>query len=146
MDDIELYEGMKLSDVFKQISANTLKNKGQIEDFMALLADYIKSSSDATIIGPIIKDFMDVGVRNDEHWIKMATVVQRLESSKIAASGQSDATDSFLSEFERNQILSEASTERKQIAKEGATELANDSFEESKLLADLKKKVKALDA
>lgn len=146
MDDIELYDGMSLSDVFKQVAMNTLKNKSQIEDFVSLLANHINSPSDASVIGPIIKDFLDVGVRNDEHWIKMATVVQRLESSKIAAAGNSSDSSGILTELEKNQLLQEADTERKKIAKDALDEFETDSFAESKLLMDLSKKVKELDA
>jgi len=40
----------------------------------------IENIGDATLIVPMIKEYMEIGVKNDEHLIKLATVVQRLEA------------------------------------------------------------------
>jgi uncharacterized protein YaeQ len=37
----------------------------------------IKNIGDATIVVPLIKEYMEVSVKNDEHLVKMAAVVQR---------------------------------------------------------------------
>ena len=50
---------------------------------IAELKPLIENIGDATLLVPMIKEYMEIGVKNDEHLIKLATVIQRLE---IAAS------------------------------------------------------------
>ena len=66
----------------------------------------IKNIGDATVIVPLIKEYLEVGVKNDEHLVKLAAVVQRLVSTnnKVQAeTGQSW----LLSEEEKQQLLEE---------------------------------------
>ena len=41
------------------------------------LQPLVKTIGDATVIVPLIKDYLDVGVKNDELLVKMAVVIQR---------------------------------------------------------------------
>ena len=53
---------------------------------------------------PLIKEYLDVGVKNDEQLVKIATIVQRLVSSQ-ARTGSAD--HEMISEDEKKQLLSE---------------------------------------
>ena len=53
---------------------------------------------------PLIKEYLDVSVKNDEQLVKIATIVQRLVSSQARTGG----TDhEMISEDEKKQLLSE---------------------------------------
>jgi dihydrodipicolinate synthase/N-acetylneuraminate lyase len=67
----------------------------------------IKTINDATIIVPMIKDYYDVGIKNDEQLVKLASVVQRLVA-KGEASGEGSSM--ILSEDERKQLMEEVIT------------------------------------
>ena len=53
------------------------------------------------MIAPIIKDLIEVSVKNDDHLIKLATIAQRL----AAAEAKGIVEDGWLSEHEKTQLL-----------------------------------------
>ena len=64
----------------------------------------IKNASDATIIVPLIKEYLDVAVKNDDHLVKLTAIVQRYISTKQTISG----ADGLLSDSEKQQLLAVA--------------------------------------
>jgi len=104
--DIEIFKGKSFSDLLKDIYSNSSKKDRQINLLIGELRPLIKNVGDATVIVPLIKEYLEVGVKNDEHLVKLAAVVQRLISTnnKVQAeSGQSW----ILSEEEKKQLMSE---------------------------------------
>ena len=61
----------------------------------------IKSVGDATVIVPIIKEYLEVAVKNDEHLIKMAAIVQRA----MARESNSESGGILLTEEEKKQLI-----------------------------------------
>jgi hypothetical protein len=107
----ELFAGKTLSDVFADIYKNTDSKRSQITTFITKLVQLIRTPEDATIIGPVIKEFLDVSVKNDEHIVRLAQIVQRLE----LVSNKPSATGELLSEEEKLQLLTNIKTEVKAI-------------------------------
>jgi hypothetical protein len=110
--DIELFGNKKLSDLLKDIYDNQKKKDRQISLLIADLKPHIQNINDATAIVPVIKDFMEVSIKNDEHLIKLAAVVQRL------AGKGSDENSSFLTDEEKQELLKgieEISKEQEEI-------------------------------
>ena len=96
----EIFEGKTFSGLMKDIYENSRKKEAQINDLIKQLQPMIKNMGDATILVPIIKEYMEVAVKNDEHLIKMAAIVQRAESR-----GTSDNSGVLLTEAEKRQLL-----------------------------------------
>ena len=70
------------------------------------LRPLIKNIGDATVIVPLIKEYLEVGVKNDEHLVKLAAVVQRLVSTNNRV--QSETGNSWmLTEEEKKQLIGE---------------------------------------
>lgn len=104
--DIEIFKGKSFSDLLKDIYANSQKKDRQINVLIAELRPLIKNIGDATVIVPLIKEYLEVGVKNDEHLVKLAAVVQRLVSTNSKV--QADTGQSWLlSEEEKQQLLDE---------------------------------------
>ena len=103
MSDFEIFKGKTLSSLFKDIHDNSVEKKDQIEVLIKKLEPLIKNIGDATIVVPLIKEYLDVSVKNDEQLVKIATIVQRLVSS--ARTGGTD--HEMISEDEKKQLLSE---------------------------------------
>ena len=68
----------KFSDILGEIYDNQKKKEKQITGLISELKPLVKDIGDATLIVPLIKDYLEIGVRNDEQLIKMATIVQRV--------------------------------------------------------------------
>lgn len=90
---VELFEGKNLSDLFKEIYNNSVAKKQQIQDLVGSLAPLVEGIGDATLLVPLIKEYMEIGVKNDEQLIKLAQLVQRLESGKKTAEAADMWTD-----------------------------------------------------
>ena len=104
--DIEIFKGKKFSDLMKDIYSNSSKKDRQINMLIGELRPLIKNIGDATVIVPLIKEYLEVGVKNDEHLVKLAAVVQRLVSTNNRV--QADTGNSWiLSEEEKKQLLGE---------------------------------------
>lgn len=80
--DKEIFEGKSLSNLFSEIYDNSKETKGQVKALIGELKPLIENIGDATLIVPMIKEYMEIGVKNDEHLIKLATVVQRMENAQ----------------------------------------------------------------
>ena len=91
-----------LSDVFEDIYKNTDSKREQINTFITKLVRQIRTPEDAAVISPIIKDFMEVNVKNDEHIVRIAQIAQRA----IAIGTKAASATDLLTEEEKQQLLS----------------------------------------
>ena len=98
MFDKEIFDGKSFSDLLKEIHSNSKKKDKQINSLIAQLQPLVKNITDATILVPLIKDYLDVGVKNDEQLIKMAGIIQR-----AMARTESEGVDFNLTEDEKKQ-------------------------------------------
>tara|TARA_Y100000592_G_scaffold37953_1_gene60062 strand:+ start:1285 stop:1641 length:357 start_codon:yes stop_codon:yes gene_type:complete len=91
----------KFSDILSEIYDNQKKKEKQITGLISELKPLISDIGDATLIVPLIKDYMEIGVRNDEQLIKMATIVQR------ALNNSGDGDSLGITEEEKQQLMDE---------------------------------------
>ena len=97
--DQELFGNKKFSDLLKDIYDNQKKKERQLNLLIADLKPLITNISDASMLVPTIKDFMEVSVKNDEHLVKLAAVIQRATSNKT------EESSSFLTDEEKEALL-----------------------------------------
>jgi len=69
--DKEIFKGKKFSNLLEEIYDNSRKKDTQISALIAELKPLIESISDATLVVPMIKEYLEIGVKNDEHLIKL---------------------------------------------------------------------------
>ena len=101
--DYEIFDGKSLSSLFKDIYENTEFNRKQLEVLTRELVQFIKDGDTAVQIVPMIKEYLEINVKNDDQLVKMAGIVQRL----ISAESRGSAEDEYgLSDEEKNQLLS----------------------------------------
>ncbi len=100
LDNI-VFKKKKFSDILSEIYDNQKKKETQITGLISELKPLINDIGDATLIVPLIKEYMEIGVRNDEQLIKMATIVQR-------ALNNSGGEESMgITEEEKQQLMEE---------------------------------------
>ena len=97
----ELFKGTSFADLMSDVYHNSKKKDRQINQLIAQLQPLIKNASDATIIVPLIKEYLDVAVKNDDHLVKLTAIVQRFISTKQTIAG----ADGLLSDEEKEQLL-----------------------------------------
>ena len=116
--DYEIFEGKTLSDVFKDIYDNSKTNKTQLEVLMKEVVGFIKDGDTAVQIVPMLKEYLEINVKNDEQLVKLATIVQRITAAEKRVS---DSGDEFgLTEAEKNQLMDaiESDVQELQIKKD----------------------------
>ena len=65
----------------------------------------IKNMTDASFMVPLIKEYLEIAVKNDDNLVRLTGIVQRL----LAVGSRLEGDDALgLSEDERKQLMSEA--------------------------------------
>jgi len=97
----KIFDGKSFSDLLKNIYDNSSKKEKQIKDLISSLKPMVTDTQSALMVVPLIKEYLDVSVKNDDSLIKMAGIVQR------AMNNSGGGSDDFLSEAELDQIRGE---------------------------------------
>ena len=99
--DYEIFKGKKLSDLFQEIHQNSEVKRVQIDSMLSHLTSMISNPDDAVQLVPVIKDYMEVAVKNDEQLIKIAGIVGRILQAEMK--GVND--EGLLSDLEKEQLM-----------------------------------------
>ena len=91
----------KFSDILEEIYTNQQKKDKQVTTLINELKPMMEDIGDATLIVPLIKEYMEIGVKNDEMLVKMAALAQRAMNS---TSGENALG---ISDEEKQQLLDE---------------------------------------
>jgi len=91
--DKNIWGKKKFSDILEEIYNNQKKKETQISALIGELKPLINDIGDATLIVPLIKEYMELGIRNDEQLIKMATIIQRAVNSDSSDDGNFGMTE-----------------------------------------------------
>ena len=101
MDNKEIFKGKTYDSLLEDIYNNSKKKERDLSKLIKELEPLIKNLGDATVIVPLIKEYMELAIRNDEHLIKMAAIVQRSMAKSGAEGGDT------LSEEEKRQLMAQ---------------------------------------
>jgi len=96
-----IFSNKKFNDILEEIYNNQKKKEKQISTLISELKPLINDIGDATLIVPLIKEYLEIGVKNDEQLIKMATIIQRMLNNTQTDNGFN------ISEEEKAQLLAE---------------------------------------
>ena len=91
----------KFSDLLEEIYNNQKRREAQVSALISELKPMVSDIGDATLIVPLIKEYMEIGVKNDDALIKMATLVQR------ALNNTNEDGSLGISDEEKAQLLDE---------------------------------------
>lgn len=95
-----LFKNKKFSDVLEEIYNNQKKKDQQVTALISELKPLISDIGDATLVVPLIKEYMEISVKNDDILIKMAALAQRAMAT-VSAEGSLTISDE-----EKEQLLS----------------------------------------
>ena len=123
-DKNEIFDGKTFKDLTKDIYENTQNKKKQIDLLVSEIHGFITTIDDVILVAPIIKEYMEVSVKNDEHLVKLAGVLQRV----ITKSSGGDDESMLLSDAEKDELMGTLQ------------ETVNDLQKESDRLSDIKDK------
>lgn len=96
-----VFGNKSFSNVLEEIYNNQKKKEKQLSTLINELKGMIEDIGDATLLVPLIKEYLEIGVKNDDLLIKMAALAQR------ALAAQSVGESLTISEEEKQQLLAE---------------------------------------
>ena len=111
--DTPIFDDVSFSDIAKEIYNKKKEKDVQIQVLIQELKPFVKNISDASMLVPLIKEYMEISVKNDEILVKLSSIVQKL----IVADTASSTGDSEfgLSAEEKKQLLQEATDLRNSL-------------------------------
>ena len=99
--DFKIFGDKNFSDLSQEIYENSKLKKTQIELLVQEVHGYIQGIEDIAVVGPILKELLDVGVKNDDNLLKLATVFQRI----MMKTGKDESDIGLLSDDEKQQLM-----------------------------------------
>ena len=101
-NDYEIFKVKSLSSLFQDIYENQNYNRKQLDVLTRNITSMIKDGDTAVQIVPMIKEYLEINVRNDELLVKLAGIVQKI----ITAESKGESESEFgLSEIEKQEIM-----------------------------------------
>ena len=114
--DAPIFENTTFSSLLQDIYKNSTNKRKQIDILINELRPLIKQLSDAVQVVPLIKEYMEVGVKNDEQLVKMAGVYQKFIAAEIRGKeGTNLGGNGLLTDAEKAQLLDEIKEESTQL-------------------------------
>ena len=138
----EIFKGTSFADLMHDVYHNSKKKDRQINQLISQLQPLIRNASDATIIVPLIKEYLDVAVKNDDHLVKLTAIVQRYISTSQTISG----ADSLLSDSEKQQLIEIAQTTLTHELEDEIEKIEQEDNEIKQKIADVKTKLKGTES
>ena len=112
-EEFEIYKGKNFSGLCKDIVTNSQEKRDQLEIMVSDLRQMIKTLNDAITIIPLLKEYLDLGIRNDDQLLKLAAIVQGMMADK----GGPETGGEALTEEERKQLMSAVEEATKTVPK-----------------------------
>tara|TARA_B100001093_G_scaffold215047_1_gene206335 strand:+ start:2204 stop:2608 length:405 start_codon:yes stop_codon:yes gene_type:complete len=112
--DKEIFDGKTFASLAKDIYFNSTRKSAQIDQLIKDLRTMVKDAGSATVIAPMIKDYIDVSVKNDDQLVKLSAVLQRFLSG---SSSEGEGDTSGLTESEKEELLKSVKKEVEEISK-----------------------------
>jgi len=112
--DDEIFKGKSFSDLMSDIYSHQKKKDRQIKLLIAQLEPMVKNLNDAAVVVPLIKEYLDISVKNDDALIKLAAIVQRMMKDNANA----ESGGFILSEEEKRQLMDAIYEVEKDLPKE----------------------------
>ncbi len=103
--DSVLFDDKTFSDLLRDVYQNTKKKETQINGLIDQLKTLIRNISDASMMVPMIKEYLEVSVKNDDNLVRLTAIIQRL---LVTGSKDNKENELGLTDQERAQLLSEA--------------------------------------
>jgi parvulin-like peptidyl-prolyl isomerase len=103
--DTAIFGKKTLSNIFEEIYNNSKKKDEQITNLIGELQPLIQDIGDASLVVPLIKEYLDAGIKNDDQLVKLASIIQKVIQTQNASTSTSSGLG--ISDEEKKQLLQE---------------------------------------
>lgn len=115
--DFELYEGKKYSDLVQDVIKNHKNKQSKIKTLISQLTEMVgEEVGNAVIIVPLIKEYLEIDVKNDDALVKLASILQKGGQTTESNDGLSDKDLELLfSDIQKSTVESLPEVEIKEL-------------------------------
>lgn len=99
-----IFKDKTFSNLLEDIYKNATRKEKEIKSLIDQLKPMIQEPGDAMMLVPLLKEYMEIAVKNDDALIKMAGIVQRAMSNT-----QGDGDGGILSDRDKELLFQEIS-------------------------------------
>ncbi len=103
-NNVELFDGLSLDNLFKQIYNNSKNKSKKINSYINQIISILESnptSDAALLLTPLISNYIESGIKNDDMLIKLAAIVQRT----IQKPEVEESSENLLTQKEKEDLL-----------------------------------------
>ena len=104
--DSILFDDKSFSDLLRDVYNNTKKKETQINGLIDQLKTLVRNVTDASMMVPLIKEYLEISVKNDDNLVRLTAIIQRLLVT--GSKDNKEGGELGLTDQERAQLLSEA--------------------------------------
>lgn len=112
--DFEICDGKTFRDLCRDILTRSDAKKTQVDILYSDMRNHIKDAASALNFVPQLKALIETGIKNDEQLVKLAAILQRLQSTQLEVTG---GEGSGLSEADKAQLMREVDEVKKEVEK-----------------------------
>jgi|TARA_R110000824_G_scaffold6062_13_gene27883 hypothetical protein len=129
-NELEIFDGMSFSDLTKDIYDNSKNKRLQLELLTQEIHGFITTIDDAVVLAPIVKELFDVSVKNDEHLVKLASVLQRVLVKSVGGSAEDSIgltdqeKEELIETLQSTATVMQQETDRLSVIKEAKMKIA----------------------
>lgn len=104
-DDVTAFGKTSLGDILEEAHGRSKEQKELVERLIDQLSDFMEDEDDAVALVPLIKEYLEINVQNNEQLVKIAQVIQRMYNASIKQSGSGDdSTGEGFSDEEKDEL------------------------------------------
>jgi len=120
LENIEIYDGKSMADILERIDKTSEKKSKRISELTDMLSGMIDDLDDAVVLVPLVKEYLEVDIKNDKQMVELAKIVQRLLTGYMrnAENVSSAGPGVELSESEKDDLQKIAKEMRKKNQEE----------------------------
>lgn len=129
-EDVKAFGDKSLGNVLEEAYDRSKEEREVIEGLIDELSGLMDDTDDAVMLVPLIKEYLEINVKNNEQLIKISKVIQRMYNATIKEDDGGGSIAGGLSDQEKDQIRDMAKEmgdaeldELKDKAKEAAEEV-----------------------
>lgn len=128
-DEVNAFGETSLGDILEEAHKRSSEQKELVERLVDQLSDLMEDEDDAVALVPLIKEYLEINVQNNEQLVKIAQVIQRMYNASIKQSGGTgDGGDAGFTDEDKEELrdiaenMSEADAEELMTEAEDAVE------------------------
>lgn len=121
--DDPIYDDVSFATLCKKVVVNSDDKRNQLDILISDLKTMIKTPNDAIIIVPLLRNYYDMSIKNDDQLVKISAIVQRLMSDTGNSDGVPAEGYGTISEEEKQALMEIAEEMAKQSAETCKAEL-----------------------